>query len=383
MKIAYVIEHIAGTGGMERLISQKANFLSERYGHDVSIITCCQNGQKPKFPLDPDITLIDFNINLQVNSLIKKRAKYKDWHRALTMHLLTNKYDIVISTGGADLRFLYKIKDDSIKIAEYHFSFLTNAYWADNLYRRRFGKIISWLIGQYKNWRTIRDASHYVRFIVLSATDCSYWSKYLNNCEYIYNFINTETVRSTNYVLESKDIITVGRHDTQKGYDYLLSAWEKVHIKHPDWHIYIYGGGDYFETKNIIDKKGLNESVYLMGFNDKIEYEYHKFSFFVLTSRAEGFGLVIAEAQAKGLPVVTFDTPIGPAEIVNDNIDGLVVPQVGDTETLAAKMSYLIENPHVRLNMSKKALSNSRRFNNETIMSKWNNLLSGLKDEYC
>lgn len=375
MKIAYIIQDIAGNGGMERIVTRKANYLAERFGHEVSIITACQDDRPCRFPLYDSINIVDLGCRYDTKS---PKSFYREWEQKLSSYLKSDRYDIVISTGGADLGFVYRIKDDSIKIAEYHFSYDTNRYWANNLYSRRYGKAVARVIGWMKTRRTIRDAAKYTRFVVLSATDCGKWSKRIGNCIHIYNSIDITPSGKEEYNLGSKRVITVGRHDTQKGYDYMIAAWEKVHAKYPDWRLSIYGGGDPTETRQYIRQYNLEDKVEISGFSNDIETEYLGSSFFILTSRAEGFGLVIAEAQACGLPVVTFDTPTGPSEIVNDGVDGYVVPRVGDIEGIADKIIHLIANSEKRRKMSTAARVNATRFNQDAIMNQWDTLFKGL-----
>lgn len=372
MKLAYVIEHLANGGGMERMITSKANYLSQQFGYEVAIISASQNGRKSYFPLCDGVELIDLGVVID-----GPKQSFKIWHKLLEEHLCSRSYDIAISTGGHELGFLYKIKDNSVKIAEYHFSYDTNAYWAQNLYSKRYGKLLAWAIGKYKTVRTWCQASHYTKFIVLSKTDCAKWSKHINNCSFIYDFINI-TPSPVEYDPTIKRVITAGRHDTQKGYDYMMEAWAKVNQTHPDWHLYIYGGGDPTETEEYIQRHSLEDVVHIMGFTEDMEAAYRDAAFFILSSRAEGFGLVLAEAQACGLPVVTFDTPIGPSEIVNDGTDGLIIPQVGDTESFALKVNTLIKDTNLRMEMSKNAVKNAKRFNPDMILPEWDKLFTSL-----
>lgn len=377
MRIAYCIDNLAGNGGMERMITSKANYLSQQFGYEVSIISASQNGRKSYFPLCDDVRLIDLGVVIDGS-----RQCFKLWRKRLEEHLYSHPYDIALSTGGHELGFLYKIKDPSIKIAEYHFSYDTNAYWAQNIYSRRYGKLLAWIIGKYKTIRTIRQASHYRKFIVLSKTDCAKWSKHINNCTFIYDFINVNP-SSVEYDPSIKRVITAGRHDTQKGYDYMMEAWAIVKQSHPDWHLYIYGGGDSTETAGYIRQHSLEDIVHIMGFTENMEKAYSDAAFFILSSRAEGFGLVLAEAQACGLPVVTFDTPIGPSEIVNDGVDGIIIKNVGDINGLANAIIRMIEMSNMRGEMSSAAITNATRFQQYEIMEIWNQLFLSLIQQDC
>ncbi|MDD3201579.1 MAG: glycosyltransferase, partial [Bacteroidales bacterium] len=101
--------------------------------------------------------------------------------------------------------------------------------------------------------------------------------------------------------------------------------------------------------------------------------KYCESSIFVLSSRYEGFGMVITEAMSCGVPPVSFSCPCGPKDIISDGEDGLLVPN-GDIETLAAKICYLIEHDNLRREMGRKAIVNVQRFNMENIALQWKRL---------
>lgn len=366
MRIAYCIENMLGHGGMEKIISQKASYLAEIFGHHVDILTAYGDAKDCPFPISQKVTTVNLGINFDYDKI---KNRYKAWYFALDSHLHSNQYDIVISTGGKDLDFLYKIKDNSIKIAEFHFAFNTIKFWA----KKDFPGLRGGIIGILKTARAIRNASKYEKFIVLSASDCKKWNRFLPNCIFIYNPIDIKH-SDIKYDSNSRTVINIGRLDPIKGHDLLIKAWESVYRQHKDWELKIFGAGEKTKLQKLINNLHLGSAIKLMGHTDKVEAELLQASFFVLSSRVEGFGLVIAEAQACGLPVITFNTPVGPAEIVNNNIDGTIVDKVGDINGLSQAIIRMMESPQTRKEMSASAVKNSIRFQKDEIMEQWNHL---------
>lgn len=171
-------------------------------------------------------------------------------------------------------------------------------------------------------------------------------------------------------------MIAVGRYTQQKGFDLLIEAWRIVAEKHPDWNLRIYGGGDRTEFLALKDKYHL-KTLYLEEQTQNIIQKYCESSIFVLSSRYEGFGMVITEAMSCGVPLVSFTCPCGPRDIIHNNEDGPLVEN-GDIEQLAEKICYLIENDTIRKEMGRMAKINSKRFKIENISKEWEALFNHL-----
>ena len=177
----------------------------------------------------------------------------------------------------------------------------------------------------------------------------------------------------------NKRVIFVGRLNEQKGLEYLIKTWEKVCRKHPDWELHMFGEGEQREMlEGLIHSKRLDDVVIIHKPTQKIMQEYLNSSIFLLTSRFEGFGMVLVEAMACGLPVVSFDCPWGPADIINDGEDGFLVEYLNTNEA-AQRVCQLIEDPHLRKEMGAKARANVRRYDRDAVMRQWKDLFKQVR----
>ena len=175
--------------------------------------------------------------------------------------------------------------------------------------------------------------------------------------------------------LEDKTILAAGRLVPQKGFDLLIEAFAKIVDKAPDWKVKIFGAGkDKEMLQDIIAEKHLYNNVLLMGPTQEIEKELTKSSIYALSSRFEGFGMVIVEAMQCGVPVVSFDCPKGPGEIIAHGEDGILVKD-GDVDAFADALLELIEDKNKRIKFGKKAVENVKRYTIDEIGKQWDEVL--------
>jgi glycosyltransferase involved in cell wall biosynthesis len=179
-------------------------------------------------------------------------------------------------------------------------------------------------------------------------------------------------------LLDAPVLAAAGRLTGQKGFDLLIRAFAPIAREHPEWRLRIYGAGPlHASLQRLILEQGLHDNVFMMGATRHLGEALTEASVFALSSRFEGFGMVIVEAMSKGLPVVSFDCPQGPAEIIEHGRDGLLVPN-GDVEAMTAALRELIADPQRRRAMGEAALTKAQAFSADAIGEQWESLLATL-----
>ena len=375
MKIAYCIPALYTPSGMERVLTLKANYFAEKLNHDITIILSDSGERPPYYELSPKIKLVYLNIDFDrmYSMPMYKRIPYymrmqRLFKKKLTDALLLLKPDITISLLRREINFLNSIQDGSRKMGEIHFD-------RENYRSLRGEKArnpIEVLMAKFWMAKLIKELKKLERFIVLTKEDQKKWTE-LSNTTVIYNPLpfKQEVVSDCS----AKQVILVGRYTHQKGIDMMIQTWKFVAEKHPDWTLKVYGAGDRTSYQKLVDEAGIGGSVCLEGPTPDIEAKYLESSIFVLSSRHEGFGMVLIEAMACGLPVVSFTCPCGPRDIVTEGKDGFLV-DLGDVKALAEKICVLIEDEALRKEMGVNARMNIDRFDLDKIAQQWENVFS-------
>ena len=176
---------------------------------------------------------------------------------------------------------------------------------------------------------------------------------------------------------DSKLVVAAGRMTRQKGFDRLVDAWALVAPDHPDWRLEIYGSGDTSRLQKQVDRLGLGGSVHLMGRTSELWDVMSLASMYVMSSRFEGFPMVLLEAMGVGLPVVSFDCPTGPRDLIDDGANGYLVPD-GDIPSLARRIGDLIESPDTRRSMGAAAKKTAEGFSPDSLAQRWEELFAEL-----
>lgn len=379
MKIAYYLPSLQAPGGIERIITFKANYFAEHFeGYEVTIITSEQMGKAPHFPLSPKVKHIDLGVPFDlpysqsiISKVLKYPLRYFRFKQRLSNILNEIKPDITISTLRRELNFLHKLKDGSVKIGEFHVS--RYAYGAESL---KHNNVLINLVKKKWSDKMVKNLSRLSKVVILTKEGAEDWPE-LSNIEIIPNPISTlQENRLTD--IGAHRAIAVGRYAPQKGFDMLISAWAIVNEKHPDWKLDIYGEGALKDKlQKQIDDLGLNGNCMLRHTVSNIVDKYCESSIFILSSRFEGFGLVLVEAMSYGVPCISFACPHGPADIIKDNEDGLLV-ETENIKELANKICYLIDNEKVRIEMGNNAKENAKRFLPESVLPQWKKLFDSL-----
>lgn len=376
MNLVYFIPSLSNPGGMERILIEKVNYLVDEYDWFITIVTTEGTGD-PYYNLNPKIRVIHLVINFDeyfhrsvLVKLVKRRFKLLKYREEVKKILKAVNYNWVVSMGGKELLFLPSIVEKSKIIVEVHFSRNYFKFFANNHYKSKFYR----LIGIYNQFNFERSLKDVYRFVVLTKADLIDWRKDFDNVLYIPNFTNCHS--SNLYNNSSKKIISVGRLDEQKGYDILIRVWANVISKISDWEVHIYGEGPmraYLEKK--ICDYGLTESFILKGTNAMLSDVYRNYSFFVCPSRYEGFSISILEAISNKLPVISFNCPHGPADLVKHNSSGFLIEDF-DEFVFSEHIKKIVLDDSLRSSMSDSSYKHSLLFTQDKIMPNWFELFS-------
>lgn len=374
-RIVYCTPALYFAGGMERVLTMKANYFAEHFGYDVTIILT-DGKEKPIFyPLSDKVKVINLNIGFEelwtcsflkkIFFYLKKQYLYK---KLLNRELMRIRPDITVSMLRREINFINDIQDGSKKIGEIHINRANfRNFEGNNALKNLFSKF--WMNSLLSKLQRLD------RFVVLTEKDKEAWVELKNVCVIPNPLSFTSTRRST---LSEKRIIAVGRYCHEKGYDLLLKAWGIVQNRTTDWRLEIFGEGDRTQYEEMVDTLNLDRHrCILNGRSSNIQNEFLNSSLSVCSSKFEGFGLVITEAMACGLPVVSFDCPWGPRAIISDGEDGLLVEN-GNVDKLAEALIMMIQHPEQRKSMADKAIVNVQRFRIDQIAEQWKSLFETL-----
>lgn len=376
MKIIYCTHSTCNPGGMERVLLNKVTYLSQLPGWKVAVVTTDQHQRPPFYPFPEKVRMTDLGINYsedngkgawkKITGYLRKRKEHK---RKLTALLLKEKPDIVVSLYPSESSFIPDIKDGSKKVLELHYC---------KFFRLQYGR--KGLLGWIDKLRTRQDEQivrRFDKFVVLTNEDRGYWGN-LPNIEVIPNA--AMHVSDAYSDVMNKRVIAVGRLDYQKGFDRLVQAWQLVRHtgKFTDWKLDIFGQGEWREMlQQMIDKAELQDSVRLNRPTKQIGEEYVKSDMLVMSSNYEGFPMVMIEAMACGLPVVSFDYKCGPKDIIQPGINGLLVPN-GDIQALADAMMKVMEDEAYRKMLSQNARKVVDTYSEQAVMAQWIRLFTSI-----
>lgn len=377
MKLLYIYSEFTIKGGADRIIIEKANYFVN-HGYSVTVVTESQLGREIAFPLDLKVKHIDvgldFNSQYRYGMLRRGIIYYslmKQYRKRLTKLLSDEKPDIVITTMGRNLDFITDLPIRSVIIGEAH---TTKAHLRGLHLMEQRGFLYKW-IAKYQRQKMSKAVSKLGALVLLTNEDANTW-KEAKQTYVIPNAIPFFPEKKAE--LENRQVIMVGRYNDAKGYDYLIPAWEKVHKTHADWILNVYGSGEmHNQVVEWINERQLNDSIVLHEPTDDIMEKYMESSICVLSSRYEGFSMVLVEAMACGVPCVSFNTPYGPRHIIHQNEDGLLVNYL-DVNALADGLCRLIEDVNLRKSFGDKARQNIKFYSQENVMGEWMDLFAKL-----
>lgn len=361
MKLLYIVSKVNNAGGVARVFSIKLNYLIENFGYEVHVLT--QN--KGNFPL-----FYSFHEKIVFHDMILEGSIFSffnSYRKSLKNNAESIKPDIIIvSDNGLKAYLIPFILSNKIPIVfECHGSKFVELKFLKKNYVSQVKSYFKYLFKDF-------CSNKFSKFVALSNENLKEWN--LKDGMVIPNPSWMETEKVSN--LKSKKVIAVARNSYEKGLDRLLVIWKKVVVKHPDWILEIYGES-VIDLSSLIRNLDLENNVNLNEPVKNIADKYLFSSVYVMTSRSEGFPMVLLEAMASGLPCIAYDCPSGPRAIIEDGKNGFLVKD-GNVDSFVEKLEKLIENENLRIEMGKKANESTKKYKIETIMQQWKSLFESL-----
>ncbi|AQA11091.1 glycosyltransferase family 4 protein [Streptomyces samsunensis] len=378
MHISFLIHNAYGIGGTIRTTYNLARTLGEQ--HDVEIVSVFRHRDQPIFDPGPQVRLSHL-VDLRRNSpsydgadpdhsrpakvFPATEGRYKQYSaltdRRIADHLRRLEADIVVGTRpGLNVHIAREARRGPVRVGQEHLTLSTHSKGLKRALRAVYPRLDAVTTVTEADARTYRDQMRLPGVRV----------------EAVPNSVPASGLEPADGT--GKWVVAAGRLAPVKRYDLLIRAFAKVSAARPDWRLRIYGGGaQHAKLRALIDQLGLYNHVFLMGPANPLDPEWAKGSIAAVTSSLESFGMTIVEAMRCGLPVVSTDCPHGPAEIIDNGVDGRLVP-TGDTDAIAAALLDLINDDELRQQMGQAALKDSARFDPSRVAGRYETLFSGL-----
>ena len=362
MKLLYITNGITGPGGLERVLSVKASLLADHWGYEVHVLSLNEEGKETFFEFSSKI--IRHSMKVGGNPLRYIEA----YINGIRQKVKEIQPDVIsVCDDGLKGFFIPKMLGTKIPL----------------VYERHVSQLIEKGAGQNQILARIADFKFHVmkhlaksfdRFVVLTEGNTKEW--HLNNMAVIPNPLPFYPEQPS--ILQRKKVIAVGKQSYQKAYDQLLESWSLLPAQFKDWELDIYGQKEEaLQLSVLAGQLGIGKQVFFHSPDRNIESRFLESSVFVLSSRFEGFGMVIIEAMACGLPVVSFDCPHGPADIITDGTDGFLVEN-GNVELFAEKLEVLLKSETLRKEMGSACRENVKTYLPQNIIAQWNELFLSL-----
>lgn len=347
-------------GGLEKVLASLANAFCARY--NVHLLSVCATQGEPKFMLNPQIHYRVINEKPERLRILALRS-----FKFIKRYLKENKIDIVILMGNYPIPIALPVMPFSR---------------AKFIYCDHGSLLNQWENKKITLFRFLASKLCRMTVTLTQRNKEDYKGKFRipeRKLDYIYNWIEEDVLsRSGEYNQNSKKIVTAGRFGPEKGFDMLVQVADKVLRANPDWSWDLYGAGETFESvKAQAESLGLTGRLNFMGETTQMLSLYKNYALYVLPSYREGLPLVLLEAKANSLPIVSFNCLTGPAEIVRHGVNGYLI-NCYDINEMANKINELISNPELRCRFAAAAKLDMDKFSKEAILQKWISLLDRL-----
>ncbi|MFB4275498.1 MULTISPECIES: glycosyltransferase family 4 protein [unclassified Nonomuraea] len=378
MKIRYMLLHAYGMGGTIRTVVNQATAMAEA-GHDVEIVSVVRRRDEPQFAIDRRITLsalVDQRSGIEADSLARKV-----WRRARGKIVPYGEFAAEYFTErveSAVIDYVSGLRDGIL---------VTTRPALNLISARRAPSGVIRVAQEHMNVASYHEAvreqigRHYGAFDAIAVlTETS-------RREYHALVPGTPVVRIPNAVhMDGRKhsdqsnplVIAVGRLVPQKGFDMLIPAFGAATREHPEWKLRIFGTGPSKERLQArIDEAGLGDRIRLMGRSNRIHEELAKASIYALSSRIEGLPMAMIEAMGHALPIVAFDCPTGPADVLTPGKDGVLVPP-RDVDALGEALGRVMADRELRQRMGAAAAETAHGYTPHVVMPLWNDLFTDL-----
>ncbi len=386
MRIIYCIPHLYNSGGMERVLTQKVNWLATHTDYLITILTTesIPEGTSPiYFPLhnriQTELIPINFDADYQKPLFKKWFGHMRRMHAykiALVEYIRKNNIDLCISLGGKEVAFLSSLPCRTM--VEFHFS----KRHREQLIEANHTNFTWHTLGKIRSWQLTEAVRKIKQVVVLTQADKKEWEK--AGCRNVICIPNPcyldglDIQKHSDLSDKNKLFLAVGRLHEQKGFDMLIDAWQNIENNYPDWHLRIVGEGEQRKALEQQIKKMGMKHVTLAGRAEDMQNEYASASCFILSSRYEGLPLSLIEAMWWGIPCVAFDCPNGPKELLGSD-RGILIAN-GDIQQLYKQMEYIMTHIDEAAIMAQKGSAYARKtFCTDTIMPKWVELIEPCK----
>lgn len=380
MKIAYVLDDMDAAGGIQAVTRAKAAALAAIPGNEVVLVTANDSRQTAS-TLPQGVRVAHLGVNYYeddwkgflyvLKGILVRRRRHAGALRNVLDEL---KPDIVISVGQSEKFMIPRLSRNRPwkTVREFHYS---GTYRKD--YARLQGGLRARLVAAVSDFYEFGlGQGRYDATVVLTRQDREENWRGKHGVHVIPNPCILRPERSA--ALECRRAAAVGRLVPVKGFDLLIQAWEKVAAVHPDWELDIWGDGpERVALERLVREKGLQGKVFLRGVTGDVQGRLLQSSMLVFSSLFEGFGMVLVEAMACGVPCVAFECPCGPRDVISPGVDGLLVPP-GDVEQLSLSIIRLMEQPELRRSMGAAAREKAAHYALDATAARWMDLFREL-----
>lgn len=360
--VCFLVSSVGAFGGTGRVAANVANRMAKDF--DVHIVGIYGGDEKPYYQLDERVSYCNL-----LKEETRLRQQMKDLRKPLLEYLAAHDIDIVFLVGNyqglAAVPAMLSTRKTKFVFCD-HGGLM-------NQWDRKDIRLIRWLSSKVSDATvalTEQSRRDYIERFHLP--ESKVWA--------IYNWIpNSEVSYDGDYQVSSRKLIWAGRLDPEKGVDLLLEIAKICLPMRPDWSIDVYGraelvGEDDWQDK--ADRLGIGSQVLFKGPSAHLDQLYSEYAACLMTSYREGLGMVLLEAKAKKLPLMSFDIH-GPQEVINDGVDGFLVPDF-DASLYAEKLGRLMDDDELRISMSQASNEWLERFSEDTVYAQWQRLIDSL-----